>query len=72
MGEKVRLAILIILTLFMTSQIFTRELVSLKVSAGFVTLYASKRYLDPIQFQHYLYLYAFQSSNAGSFCISDE
>ncbi|WP_392454973.1 hypothetical protein ACF3OH_12710 [Chryseomicrobium aureum] len=40
MGEKVRLAILIILTLFMTSQIFTRELVSLKVSAGFVTLYA--------------------------------
>ncbi|WP_342527681.1 hypothetical protein MKY84_03130 [Chryseomicrobium sp. FSL W7-1435] len=40
MGEKIRLAFGIVATVFMASEIFTRDLVSLKVSAAFVTLYA--------------------------------
>jgi len=40
MGEKIRLAFGIVVTVFMASEIFTRDLVSLKVSAAFVTLYA--------------------------------
>lgn len=40
MGEKIRLIFGIVVTIYMASEIFTRDLVSLKVSAGFVTLYA--------------------------------
>lgn len=38
--EKFKGWLAIALTLFMASQIMTRELWSLKISAGFITLYA--------------------------------